>query len=106
MPRRPRFHKPPSASVSDARQAESKAERDRFYSGSTWRRVRATFLDEHPTCVDCEAAGLLTEATIPHHLEERLARPDLAYSWDNLVALCSPCHTARHKTIRPVPPGG
>lgn len=80
-----------------ARRPADKAERDRFYTGAAWRRCRAAFLAANPLCLDCEAEGRLTEATIPHHARERLQRPDLALDWDNLVPLCSPCHTRRHK---------
>lgn len=92
MPRRPRFLKPARPAPVLQAEAESKAERDRFYTGVRWRRCRAAFLAKNPLCVDCEA-----EATIPHHDKERLHRPDLAYDLDNLVALCSPCHSRRHK---------
>jgi hypothetical protein len=33
---------------------------------------------------------------------ERLERPDLAFDAANLLGLCNPCHTARHKRA----PGG
>jgi 5-methylcytosine-specific restriction protein A len=100
MPRRPRFHRPFSAGL-DTRQKTSKAERDKFYTGAAWRRCRSAFLACNPLCVDCLERGLLTSATIPHHARERLDRPDLALDMENLVALCSPCHTARHQA-----PGG
>jgi 5-methylcytosine-specific restriction protein A len=95
MPRRPKYFRPRSFLPKSP--TRSKVERDRFYTGSSWRRTRAAFLSAHPLCLDCEAKGLLTAATIPHHDKERLARPDLAFDFDNLVPLCSPCHTARHK---------
>jgi 5-methylcytosine-specific restriction enzyme A len=100
MPKRIGFHKP--RALPERRLVESKSERNKFYSGTAWRRCRSAYLDANPLCVDCRAIGLDVEATIPHHLEERLARPDLAYDWDNLIPLCSPCHTSRHKAT----PGG
>jgi 5-methylcytosine-specific restriction protein A len=85
------------ARPNDRQQAESKAERDEFYNRARWRTLRAEFLKRSPVCVDCLERNEVTPATIPHHVQERLARPDLAYSWSNLVALCNQCHTSRHK---------
>jgi len=70
-----------------------------------WRNLRAMYLAEHPLCEDCEAAGRTTPAEEVHHLTEILsgATADemmaLAYSPDNLRALCADCHHARHGKI-------
>ena len=79
---------------------EAKRERDSFYSSATWMRLRATFLYENPVCEICLEAERLTPATIVHHKQERLARPDRALDRDNLQAVCGPCHTRHHKTIK------
>lgn len=85
---RPKFHRPRKP----VRMAD-KAERDRFYGSAYWARVRLAYLAEHPVCAECKRK----DATIVHHVKERLDRPDLQYDWANLQGLCSPCHTRAHK---------
>ena len=77
--------------------AEDKAERDRFYTGRAWRRLRLAFLEAHPLCAECEREGRLTAAMLVHHKKERITHPELALDWDNLESSCNPCHTRRHK---------
>ena len=105
MPSRVPYARPdhglPMARPRERAQAEAKAERDAFYSSARWRRFRRWFLGRHPVCEDCLARGEVTPATIPHHVRERLDAPALAYVEGNLVALCSPCHTRRHKGKSP-----
>ena len=79
---------------------EAKAERDRFYTGARWTRLRKRYLSKHPLCERCEAAGRVEPAIDVHHQVERLDAPQLAYSEDNLEALCKPCHTSHHKGKR------
>ena len=74
-----------------------KSERDKFYAGSKWRRLRFAFLNENPLCQRCHAKGLDVAATIAHHKVERLDDAERSLDWDNLEALCSPCHTLHHK---------
>jgi 5-methylcytosine-specific restriction enzyme A len=94
MPTRPKFWRPGKPLRARALvRTQDKAERDRFYGSAHWGRLRLAFLAEHPVCARCKRA----EATIVHHIQERLERPDLQYDPDNLEALCSPCHTAHHK---------
>lgn len=71
-----------------------------------WRRIRATVLESSPFCEDCRAGGRVSLATEVHHVipleSVRDARrmEELAYDRSNLVALCQPCHKARHRELR------
>ena len=95
---------------------EDKAERDAFYGGKRWRSLRADHLASFPLCVSCLAQGIVTAATIVHHVLERLAAPELAYEPCNLESACDACHTAEHerrrkggaghKSATPTPPAG
>ncbi|MDY6796971.1 MAG: HNH endonuclease signature motif containing protein [Actinomycetota bacterium] len=49
-----------------------------------WRKTRAAYLAEHPRCERCGAP-----ATEVHHKDEDTDNND----WDNLEALCKPCHS-------------
>lgn len=73
----------------------SRREDKAFYSGGKWRKLRAAFLGRHPLCAECQAAGRPVPAVDVHHRLERKDRPDLAYEWSNLQALCKPCHNGQ-----------
>lgn len=100
MPNRPKMFRP--SSVLPRVPDRAKVERDEFYTRRPWRMLRDSFLKANPLCADCEARDVATPATVVHHKQERLQRPDLALDWDNLESLCSPCHTRLHKAT----PGG
>jgi 5-methylcytosine-specific restriction endonuclease McrA len=57
-----------------------------------WRKLRRAFLQRNPLCAACEAAGQVVAANVVHHKIDRADRPDLAYEWANLEALCEHCH--------------
>jgi 5-methylcytosine-specific restriction protein A len=90
----------PTVSAQSRLRRETRAETNRFYARAAWRRFRRMYLFDHPLCEDCLAQGKYVPALIVHHVEERLARPDLAYDPDNMRSSCSPCHTRHHKRIR------
>ena len=97
MPGPIEYHRPASAAAT-ARAYERARQPDKhFYSSGRWRSLRASFLRSHPLCMDCESAGRVTVAQHVHHVEPRKTRPDLAYKWTNLAALCQPCHNAREE---------
>jgi 5-methylcytosine-specific restriction protein A len=108
MPIRPKTLRPILQGL--VRQSDRrKRERDAFYSGMTWRRLRQQFLIDNPLCLDCLAVDVLTPAKVAHHEEERLHRPDLSLDAANLTALCNSCHTKRHNLkagMTPTPGGG
>ena len=99
MPKRIPTHRAPGARHS-AEAYEHTPERmadARFYASTRWRRLRVSFLAEHPLCEDCRKAGRLTSAAHVHHVLERKDRPDLALDPSNLEALCPPCHNAKRR---------
>lgn len=96
MPRLIPMMKPQKIAVCNSR-SEAKSERDRFYSGVRWMRLRMTYLRRNPLCERCASLNLVVPAVDVHHRQERLESPQLAYRWSNLEALCKPCHTKHHK---------
>ena len=59
-----------------------------------WRRLRLAYLSENPLCEMC-GGGNETGKTDMHvdHRISRRERPDLAFEWSNLRALCGSCHS-------------
>lgn len=59
------------------------------------------FLNNYPLCAMCEKAGRVTPATVVDHLEEVATHPEKRLEWDNLQALCAPCHNSKTARTRP-----
>lgn len=99
MPSRVPTHHHASSDHADrayARTAQRRLDK-RFYQLPAWRKLRLQFLRANPLCVDCLERGFYRSAEHVHHTLERRDRPDLAFDWSNLEALCPPCHGGRRK---------
>ena len=82
----------------------------RFYSSKEWHRVRQAYLSEHPYCERCLRLGLVVPAEHVHHRQyidtpDKVADPMLALNFDNLEALCEPCHSKEHNAKSQVADG-
>lgn len=85
--------------------APDEKELDRFLNRAAWKRTREWYRSLHPLCERCRAAGRIVPSAVVHHKVDRRERLDLAYSEDNLEALCEPCHNAESaRRQRPRPP--
>ena len=91
--------------------------RDKRYqqllNSKRWKQLRMSYLQQHPLCERCKREGieqtgkpLIRSAIDVHHkvpvesahtLQEMEA---LCYDWNNLQALCIPCHAKTHKDER------
>jgi 5-methylcytosine-specific restriction endonuclease McrA len=60
----------------------------RLYSSGQWQEVRRIVKARSPLCQDC---GLAPSVDV-HHIVPMLKAPHLALAYDNLKALCRPCH--------------
>ena len=103
----------------DARRHLISGDKKKFYDSADWQHVRAQVLElDHHQCQRCRDEGRYTRADRVHHINEAMARPELALSiWyvggdgeqrRNLISLCPRCHEAvhGHKFIltKPKPP--
>ena len=59
--------------------------------GRAWKRIRDRYIAAHPLCEECKANGRLVPAQEVHHIKPLSAGGD--HSEDNLMALCTPCHS-------------
>lgn len=74
--------------------------RQKAYQNTAWRKMRDTYLHEHPLCEDCLAKGKVTPATDIHHIKSPFKNGEvnwgLLLNYENLAALCKECHGNRH----------
>lgn len=68
--------------------------------GSRWQRYREIYLQQHPACVKCQAAGRAMRSQerevdhiIPHRGDQKLF-----WDPDNHQTLCKPCHSEKTVT--------
>ena len=76
---------------------------DEFYWTEQWRRCKADYMKKAGgLCERCKAKGRYVPAEIVHHkihlTPENKNDPAVAYSFDNLEALCRWCHNTEHKS--------
>ena len=69
-----------------------------FYNSKAWRKTRRLFLmRESFTCALCGGVG---DACIVHHIKHitpgNINDPAITLNFDNLQALCLPCHNSMH----------
>jgi 5-methylcytosine-specific restriction protein A len=98
MPTRPKQHR------GVRRRSPEQYERHRQRTSSAgrgydrrWRETRNAYLREHPFCEQCQADGRCRVAIEVDHVVP-MSRGGDRLDWENLQALCRPCH--RQKTAR------
>lgn len=91
MPIRPKRHGDSHPRPPD-RDRSSSCERGYNYR---WQQRSRRFLERHPLCVRCHAAGRLEPATVVDHITPH--RGDQRLFWDerNWQALCEACHNRK-----------
>ena len=68
-----------------------------FYYSSAWRKCRETILTRDKyLCQPCLRKGMVTRATIVHHIKPLADYPELAFDADNLESCCHECHEKHH----------
>ncbi len=63
-------------------------ESDSFYKTERWKKLSAYYRKYHPVCECCNGAA----SDITDHIKPYKTHPELGLDWDNLRALCRPCH--------------
>lgn len=71
------------------------------YNTTQWRKLRQSYLMEHPLCEMCLKENKVRPAVEVHHItsistaKDNLEMKDIGFNASNLMALCEECH---HKT--------
>ena len=77
----------------------------RLLNSKRWKETRIVYLQHHPLCERCQAEGYVRSAIDIHHrqpissamTDQEMER--LCFAWNNLQALCIPCHVKTHKEM-------
>jgi len=68
-----------------------------FYDGWAWRHKRRYILQRDKyLCQRCLRSGVLTPATLVHHIKPLEDHPEYSLDDKNLVSLCNTCHEQVH----------
>ena len=96
----PVINKAPKKPRAPRRNTDMRELRRKTYSNTTWRKLRDTFMKEHPICERCLAKGKITPATDVHHMKSPFRNGEVNYSLllddKNLMSLCRECHGQIH----------
>ena len=78
----------------------SREMRRKAYNNTEWRKLRDTYIKEHPLCEDCLNEGKVVPAEDIHHIRSPFQNGEcnkaLLLDYNNLMALCKQCHNKRH----------
>jgi 5-methylcytosine-specific restriction protein A len=74
--------------------------RQSAYNTTEWRKLRETYLKQHPVCEECLNKGKVTPATSVHHKESPFKKGEinrhLFLDYNNLMSVCHECHADIH----------
>lgn len=82
------------AKKSNTRYNERRADSDKFYGTSRWRKLSLCFRKLNPLCANCKEHGRITPARLVDHIKPLKTHPELATEWSNLRSLCQSCHNS------------
>ena len=69
---------------------------EKFYNSRAWRKTQKLFLmQKYHTCEDCGDLAVMVHH-IRHITPANINDPEITLNFDNLRALCLPCHNATH----------
>lgn len=81
-------------------QTDMRKLRAKAYNNSSWRKLRDTYMHEHPLCEECLSKGKITPAVDVHHKDSPFKGATVNYNklldYNNLMSVCKECHNMIH----------
>ena len=94
------INKKPKQEVKRNENTNSRELRKKAYNNTEWRKMRTSYIKEHPICEECLNKGKVTPATDVHHIKSPFNSGDINYTllldYNNLKSLCQECHGNIH----------
>lgn len=97
----PKINKPQRKKIfSERKETDMRKLRKEAYQNTTWRKLRNTYLKQHPVCEKCLEKGKITPAEDVHHIRSPFRNGEVNYGLllddKNLMSLCKTCHGEIH----------
>lgn len=97
----PYLNKPPKKEKSTQHnQTDMRKLRQGAYNQTSWKKLRATYLKQHPLCEECLKIGKVTPASSVHHIKTPFSKGEvnqfLLLDYNNLESVCHECHAEIH----------
>lgn len=97
----PQINKPEKKKKTfERKETDMRKLRQQAYQNTAWRKLRDTYMHQHPICEECLKQGKITPATDVHHIRSPFQHGEINYNllldYDNLMALCKDCHGNIH----------
>lgn len=74
--------------------------RQKAYNSTAWRKLRLSYMKQHPVCEECLKNGKVTAADSIHHKKSPFRGNDVNWTLlldpDNLESICRECHARIH----------
>ena len=84
----------------EVKETDMRELRRKAYNTTAWRKMRDTYMHEHPICEECLKKGKVTPAEDIHHIRSPFKGGEINYGlvldYDNLMSVCKVCHQAIH----------
>lgn len=101
MPTINRLQKKPKTSSGSSKTDMQKL-RSAAYNNTAWRKMRDTYMHEHPLCEECLKKGKITAAEDVHHKTSPFKTGEVNYrlllDYNNLESVCKKCHQLIHNS--------
>ncbi len=96
----PTLNKPPKKEFKRNEHTPNMELRQKYYNTTEWRKLRESYLKQHPVCEECLNKGKVTPAEDIHHrispFKNGECNKALFLDYNNLQALCKRCHAEHH----------
>jgi len=96
MPVRPPIHRPVGRREKRERDQDYARQRNpvarALYRSKRWRTERASFLHDHPLCVECARHDVIRPASVVDHIDPHGGDETVFWDRAHWQALCASCH--------------
>lgn len=86
--------------TAERKETDMRIMRQKAYQNPQWRKMRESYMHEHPICEECLKQGKITPAHDIHHKKSPFRSGEVNWTllldYNNLEAVCKDCHGRIH----------